>query len=196
MTTRRLVVLGGTFDPVHIGHLSLLRGARKVLDAALGVVVVEDGHRHRAVPVAPVQDRRHLVQLAIDGDGTLSEASQMGIDVGLVGAVDHLRDLGHEVHVVFGSDSARHLDRWNGRQLLRGAELWVVPRQGDADGGCPGVGRLPVLVPAVSATQIRLAAAARRRSQAAVPPPCRARVDCLYGASNGVDDRATAYESA
>ncbi|MET0907895.1 MAG: adenylyltransferase/cytidyltransferase family protein [Ilumatobacteraceae bacterium] len=183
----RLVILGGTFDPVHVGHLSLVRGSCKVLDASLGVIVVEGGHRHRTSTVATLDDRRRLVQLAIDGDESLREASQMGIVGGLVGAVAQLKDLGHEVHVVFGSDSAGQLDRWNGRQLLRGARLWAVPRPGDPTGDSSGVGQLAVSVESVSATQIRFAAAAGSRRQAVVPAPCRVWVDSLYGAS--VTDR-------
>lgn len=192
----RLVVLGGTFDPVHNAHLTLLRGAVEELDAAQGVMVVEHGHRHRSAPVANVDDRRRLVQLAVADDALLIEASQLGIDVGLVGAVEQLAARGFDVHVVFGSDSARHLDRWNGRDLLAEATLWSVARHGDRGEDIIGVGRLPLIVPTLSATQVRFAAAAGRPVHTGVPESCRAAVDLLYRPSHELAEGIDECESA
>jgi nicotinate-nucleotide adenylyltransferase len=192
----RLVVLGGTFDPIHVGHLALLGGAVNLLDASQGVLVVERGHRHRSPPVASLDDRRRLVQLAIDDDGLLIEASQLGIDTSLVDAVQQLAGRGFDVHVVFGSDSARHLDRWNGRQLLVGATLWSVARHGDRADDITGVGRLSLTVPSFSATEVRFAAASGRTAHPAIPTACRPEVDLLYRPARGLAERADGCESA
>ena len=182
-SARRVVVLGGTFDPVHHGHLAVIRGALDALDATDGVLLVDRGHRHRAAPIASHRDRQDLVRRATARDPQLHEAGELGLDGGLPEAVARLCSAGHEVHVVFGADSARHLDRWDGRRRLDGAQLWAVPRHGDAPDGIDGVGWLAIDAPAASSTQIRFAVAAGRRPPRAVPAPCRDAVAHLYSRS-------------
>jgi len=193
VSARRVVVLGGTFDPVHHGHLAVIRGAVSALNATAGVLLVDRGHWHRTTPVASHPDRQALVRRATARDLHLHEAGDVGLDGGLPEAVARLCSAGHEVHVVFGADSARHLDRWDGRRRLAGAQLWAVPRYGDSPDGIDGVGRLAIDAPAASSTQIRFAVAAGRRPPRSVPTGCRDAVAHLYSTTascEGIADRA------
>lgn len=65
--SKRIGILGGTFDPVHIGHL---RGALEVADA-LGLdelrLVPSARPPHRDVPQVSAQDRLAMVERAVDG---------------------------------------------------------------------------------------------------------------------------------
>lgn len=186
----RFVLLGGTFDPIHIGHLALAREAARVLDA-IALFVIEPGHRHRVAPVASLAERRRLVQHALASEPRMQEITELGIDGDLATVVSQLALLDHELHVLFGADSARHLQRWNGVQRLQPARLWVVPRSHDDGGGIDGVEVLDIDVPDVSATTVRFALAAGRTPHGLLPSCCLADVCAVY-APVASDSLATA----
>lgn len=65
----RYGILGGTFDPPHIGHLALAQEAfaRLALDRVWFAPAASPPHK-RGQPISPVADRRAMVELAITGD--------------------------------------------------------------------------------------------------------------------------------
>ena len=68
MTRRRLGVLGGTFDPIHVGHLDAADAARRALDLSEVLFVPSHIPPHRpADPHASDAHRFAMVALAISG---------------------------------------------------------------------------------------------------------------------------------
>jgi nicotinate-nucleotide adenylyltransferase len=74
-----LGVFGGTFDPVHLGHLELAREVREALQLAAVRLLPAGDPPHRAAPVATATHRLAMVELAIDGIAGL-EADRREID--------------------------------------------------------------------------------------------------------------------
>ena len=62
-----LGILGGTFDPVHNGHVELAREVRGALELAAVRLVPAGDPPHRAAPVATAAHRLAMVELAIEG---------------------------------------------------------------------------------------------------------------------------------
>ena len=112
-------VLGGTFDPVHNGHVAIARAVRDELglDVVLFVVVADQWLRENP-PAAPAGDRFRMVELALEN---LPGFAASDVDIARGGStytVDTLADLREklgeaaELSLVVGADSAISMDRW------------------------------------------------------------------------------------
>ena len=135
MTTERIGVFGGTFDPVHIGHLIVATELRfaLALDRVLFVPAGRPPHK-TGQEVSPDEHRLAMLELAL-ADAPGFEISRVDIDrVGPSYTVDTLAILRQELDsaaLVFlmGEDSLRDLPTWrdpNGIAKL--AELGVARR--------------------------------------------------------------------
>lgn len=135
----RLGVLGGTFDPVHVGHLTAAVTARAVLrlDRVLFVVANQPWQKSGRA-ITPAEDRLAMVEAAIHGRPGI-EASRMEIDRGGdTYTADTLEQLQAEssdrrLYLIVGADVAAELDTWKRPDAVaRLATLAVVPRPGTA----------------------------------------------------------------
>jgi len=134
----RLGVLGGTFDPVHIGHLLAATHARAgcALDEVLLVVANEPWQKAHRTDMAPAEVRFAAVAAAVAGHEGLV-ASRMEIDRGgTTYTVDTLRQLRSsapeaELYLVVGTDAARGVGSWREADVVADlADLVVVDRAG------------------------------------------------------------------
>lgn len=136
----RIGILGGTFDPVHVGHLVAAVNVRHELDLdrVLLVVANEPWQKLGARPVTPAADRLALVKAAVSSCPGV-EASAIEIERGGLSytaeTVDELekRCPGADIYLVIGADVAGTLDTWERVDELRGrVRLVVVNRPGAA----------------------------------------------------------------
>ena len=138
MKTHRLGVYGGTFDPIHTGHLVIARGVvdHCALDRLLFVPSARPPHK-QGHAIAPADDRYLMAQLAARQDPRL-EVSDLEINrPGLSYTVDTLDALRRiygatcEVYLVIGADSLLEIDTWHApERLFELATVVTVPRPG------------------------------------------------------------------
>ena len=140
MTQRRerIGVLGGTFDPPHIGHLLAAVNVRSALelDRVLLVVANEPWQKVGSRAISPAADRLAMVAAAVrDLDGI--EASDIEIRRGgpsySVETLEALRAAESDVdlYLIVGADAAGALHTWErAEDLPRLATLVLVDRPG------------------------------------------------------------------
>ena len=174
----RLGVFGGTFDPVHVGHLVAANEARHqlVLNRVLLVVAADPWQKHGQVTAAAA-DRYDLVAAAVEGVPGL-EPSRLELERGgpsyTVDTIEQLTEPGRELYLVVGADVARRLDSWHrADDLRRQVILAVVGREGEPISAPPGWAVIPVSMPRldVSATDVRARIAAGSPIDFLVPTP-------------------------
>ena len=168
-TPRRVGVLGGTFDPIHVGHLVAAVNARHdlELDVVLLMVANTPWQKVGVRPLTAAEDRLAMVKAAVDGvDGI--EVSDLEIRRGGPSyTVDTLEQLaadepGVELFLIVGADVADDLETWERvddvRRLCR---LVVVTRPGAALAPLPGWDCQVLVIPAleISSTDLRQRAA-------------------------------------
>lgn len=133
---RRLGILGGTFDPIHHGHLVAAEEARHQLqlDRVLFVPAGTPPHKPRQ-PISPIHHRLQMVQLAIAGRPYFSVSRVDADRPGPCYTVDTLQLLraewGPEPAFFFieGADSLADILTWRQpHRLLELCELAVVGR--------------------------------------------------------------------
>ena len=131
-----LGIFGGTFDPVHFGHLRPALELAEALRLDEMRLLPAGRPPHRDPPVAPPEARRHMVELAIEPEPTLQLDDRELRRPGPSWMVDTLTELRAEVGdrpllLVVGSDAVASLHHWHRwRELFRLAHLVVAGRPG------------------------------------------------------------------
>lgn len=137
------VVYGGTFDPVHRGHVAVAECVADALGCRVGLLPAADPP-HRATPGASAAQRAAMLHLAIAGLPQLQVDERELRRAGASYTVDTLSELRSEIGPrpsliwVLGADALQGLASWKQWQrLLELGHLLAVERQGhplDAEG--------------------------------------------------------------
>jgi len=149
----RIGVLGGTFDPIHYGHLAAAEEARAKLNLREVVFVVAGLPPHKLdEEIAPAEDRYAMVELAIASNPHFS-VSRIDIDrPGPSYTVDTIallrQEWTEEIYFIMGVDSLMEIDTWHQPQrLIQLCRLVAVERPGFV----PDLERLEAAVPGITA---------------------------------------------
>lgn len=195
LSERRVGMLGGTFDPIHYGHLTIAEDCWAQLDLDEVLFVPAGGPPHKqGRAVSPARDRLAMVELAI-ADNPHFQLSRIDVErPGLSYSVDTVRTLqarlGPETRIFFivGADSLADLPRWREPERLAGlCQIVAVNRPGypmlnlaALEAAIPDARRriIQLTTPGVdvSATQLRQRVAEGRPIRYLVPDAVRAYV--------------------
>lgn len=162
---QRIGILGGTFDPPHVGHFMVAADvfAALELDRLLLIPAASPPHKQGQVR-ATAEQRLAMVRAAAEGDDRFEVDDIELRRPGASYTVDTLRELrtrhpGAELFFVIGMDQFRELHTWREpEEVARLARLAVVSRDGDLP-----VGESPIPVVPVGVTRIDLSATDIRR---------------------------------
>ncbi len=133
----RVAVLGGSFNPIHYGHLLLADEVLELLglDRVLFVPAAIPPHK-AAAQLAPAADRFEMVRVAIAGQPRFEVSDLELRRTGPSYTVDTLQELaagGDALFLVIGSETFLDLLNWRQpRRVASLARLVVIPRAGSA----------------------------------------------------------------
>src|SRR5512134_324909 len=172
----RLGILGGTFDPIHLGHLVLGEAAREQLGLDR-VLFVPAGTQWRKAgrEIAPAEHRVAMAELAV-ADNPAFEVSTVEVErPGPSYTADTLEELAEtpdaELFLVLGKDAYEDLPNWVRPERIRElATLAVAARNGDGEVAAPAV-RVVMPEIGISATDIRRRVAVGLTIRYMVPAP-------------------------
>lgn len=156
-------IFGGTFDPVHNGHLLIAESAWKQLslDRLLFVPNARSPLKSSG-PTASFRHRVAMLRLAIDGHNGFDVSEIEGERGGTSYTIDTVLELadsheGAKFYLIVGADALRDFHLWrNHEEILKRARLAYVDRSA-SEGGSGGVEAVRIDMPLldVSSTLIR-----------------------------------------
>lgn len=137
MTNRRIGVLGGTFDPIHLGHLVVASEvcAALALDRVILVPAYQQPFKGSTGHASP-EHRIAMCRLAVEDDDRLEVGDVDIARGGLTYTVDTLADIaalnpGAELFFIAGADAVSRLSEWREpARLMKLARFVGVARPG------------------------------------------------------------------
>jgi nicotinate-nucleotide adenylyltransferase len=134
----KLGLFGGSFDPVHLGHLLVAQAAVEELglDRLFFILAAQSPFKPENRP-APASARLQWLRLALAGRSNCEVDDREIQRGGISYTVETLRDYRRqfpsaELFYLIGADNAAKLDKWReAGEMAKLAEFVVIPRPGD-----------------------------------------------------------------
>ena len=156
----KIAIVGGTFDPIHNGHLQVITEVAKKFEK---VVVIPTGNPWLKdhTPIASGEQRVAMAQIAINSLNLGEKVQVSAIEVKRSGpsyAIDTVNELSkiypdRQFTLVLGSDAASNLPKWHrSDELQKLVEVLVVKRPGVNSSSFE---EIEISAPDLSSTQIR-----------------------------------------
>ena len=137
---QRIGLFGGTFDPVHLGHLLVAQAAREELELErlFFIPAAQSPFKPDSSPTSSAE-RLRLLRLALAGKSWCEIDEQELQRGGVSYTINTLRDFhqrfpGAKIFYLIGGDHVQKLPAWrDAEELARLAEFVVVPRPGQTE---------------------------------------------------------------
>jgi nicotinate-nucleotide adenylyltransferase len=136
---RRIGLFGGSFDPVHLGHLLVAQAAREELDLArLFFIPAAQSPFKPELQPTPAPERLRLLHLALAGNNWCEIDEQEIRRGGVSYTIDTVRDYARrfpaaERFYLIGADHLPQLPQWRAaEELAQLVEFVAIPRPGQA----------------------------------------------------------------
>jgi nicotinate-nucleotide adenylyltransferase len=130
-----LAIFGGTFDPIHIGHLSVAWEASELLDAEVRLMPASVPP-HRSSPTASAEQRVEMLRAALRGQSRLTLDTRELDRSGPSYTIDTLHEFRQEfgerpLVLLLGADAFAGLRGWHRwRELFNVTHIGVLNRPG------------------------------------------------------------------
>jgi nicotinate-nucleotide adenylyltransferase len=187
METRRIGLMGGTFDPPHLAHLAIAEAAREHFSLERVIWLPAGDPPHKSQSITP-QEHRYAMTLLATAEHAHFEVSRLELDrEGPSYTLHTLRHYehtmrGYELYFIVGADSLQELMTWHRPdEIVKLARLIAVTRPGTEltlaslpSEFAPRIELLPQPGMAISSSDIRQRVAAGKTVRYLTPAPVEA----------------------
>lgn len=190
---KKIGILGGTFDPVHLGHMMMAKEAKEALELD-EVILIPAGQPpfKTSETVTPAPQRLEMLRLAAAGTDYLKvsnveiEREGPSYTADTIAEIKKHMEAGGEIYFILGWDSLAKLPTWHEASRIIGmCTLAAVPRPGHSkprvrslESALPGISKKVIFLDKprvdISATEIRETAARGEPIEHLVPKPVAA----------------------
>ena len=132
----KIGIFGGTFDPIHLGHLQLAQSARSQfsLDKVVFVPACQPPHKQTIPSLTAARDRYEMARLAIEGEPFLEisdcELKREGISYTFDTVVEFEKKYpGALLFLILGKDAFEGLDSWHRAGELKKKVRFLVAQR-------------------------------------------------------------------
>jgi len=133
----RLALFGGTFDPIHNGHLAIAREAARRCDLARVLFIPAALPPHKAHGTrAPYADRLHMVELACAGEphfqaSALEAGQSTNYSIDTIERLTQTLSSADRLFFLIGADAFAEIETWRRwRDVVQAVDFIVVSRPG------------------------------------------------------------------
>jgi nicotinate-nucleotide adenylyltransferase len=156
----RRAIFGGTFDPIHRGHIVIAREAANIYTLDQVLMIPAASPPHKGTTRTAWEHRFRMVELACQEDPRLvpSRLEEGQAKSYSIHTIERVKAEGGEIFFIIGADAFAEIQTWHRAQdVIRSVEFIVVSRPGHSYEIPPGarVHRLDSLALPVSSSEIR-----------------------------------------
>ena len=133
----KIGLFGGSFDPIHRGHIEPVQAARRAFDLDRVIYLPTAVPPHKPFrALAPAHVRYAMVEMALlDEEGLFASPFELtlGRPAYTIETLEHFREAepGADLYLLIGGDSYADLDHWvRWREIVEAARLVVLARPG------------------------------------------------------------------
>ena len=134
----KIGILGGTFDPIHLGHLRTAEEVGEALDLEKVYLIPSASPPHKAgEPVTPFSKRLDMTRMAADESPLLEALDLEGKRPGFSYSIETLKELRnllgpeHDLYFILGTDAFLEIETWREyNSLFDYAHFVVIKRAG------------------------------------------------------------------
>jgi nicotinate-nucleotide adenylyltransferase len=133
----KIGILGGTFDPIHLGHLRLAQSAQAQasLNKVIFVPAYLPPHKKEFPSLSSAEDRYEMVRLATEGDPFLGLSDCELVRRGVSYTCDTIDELekkypGSTFFLILGKDAFEGIDAWHRVAELKKKVRFLVAKRG------------------------------------------------------------------
>ncbi len=137
---KKIGIMGGTFNPIHNGHLLLAEAAWETFGLD-GIIFMPSGNPYmkNASSILPGSERVHMIRLAIEGNPHFSLSDMEIRRKGPTYTCDTLKELkgqnpNDQYYFIMGADSLLSLDSWKNPGLILQSCTVIVSARSGTDG--------------------------------------------------------------